>query len=54
MRTNTDREYVDAKCTAEELKDNPHTCDPTWDGYMFVCTDRILTQMSASRGRVES
>lgn len=43
--TDSDYEYVTAKCTDVEYKkyhQDGSGCMPEWDGIMFVCFNRIL------------
>lgn len=34
--------YSSAKC--EEKHEDGSTCMPSWDGFMFVCLDRIIRE----------
>lgn len=40
------REYIAALC--KEPHDDGTTCMPAWDGYMFVCINRIICKRERS------
>jgi hypothetical protein len=43
-----DQAYTNAKCNERHPDGSP--CFPEWDGYMFICVNRVMQVINA-RGR---
>jgi hypothetical protein len=44
-RDEQDRAYLNAKCTEPHADGSP--CCPEWDGYMFICVNRVMLERNA-------